>query len=354
MTETYSSETQQTVPGGVLFIVGNSRSGTTLLGRMLTQSGQVFVFRELHFFERLWTPGSTDVPLCESAARHLYSQLLFSQRQGFMHRPSPSRLRELAKEIPPDVRLEGLASPRVFDFFLKRHANGVKPGARPCEKTPRNVLYARDILQHFPDAMIVNLVRDPRDVLVSQKNKWKRVRARNRAIRPAEALRLRMNYHPVTMSLLWCAAVKSAQALDNHPRVLSLRFEDLVRSPQQTVRSVCALAGIDFDPTMLHVPQLDSSTRPDSHLPHGPNPERAHAWSRTGGLDSAEIFICQQIAGALLKRHGYESVAIFPNPLLLAWHLFTFPFKALAAALANLSRVKSLFQGLRRRMCGPS
>lgn len=37
----------------VIFIVGNSRSGTTMLGRILGKSTYVHTFDELHFFEFL-------------------------------------------------------------------------------------------------------------------------------------------------------------------------------------------------------------------------------------------------------------------------------------------------------------
>lgn len=36
-----------------IFIVGNSRSGTTMMGRILGNHTDVFTFHELHFFEQL-------------------------------------------------------------------------------------------------------------------------------------------------------------------------------------------------------------------------------------------------------------------------------------------------------------
>ena len=38
-----------------IFIVGNSRSGTTMLGRILNNHSEVFTFKELHFFYTLWS-----------------------------------------------------------------------------------------------------------------------------------------------------------------------------------------------------------------------------------------------------------------------------------------------------------
>ena len=41
-----------------IFIVGSSRSGTTMLGRILAKNLEIFTFRELHFFGTLWTSNS--------------------------------------------------------------------------------------------------------------------------------------------------------------------------------------------------------------------------------------------------------------------------------------------------------
>ena len=41
---------------GPLFVVGNSRSGTTMFARMLGRHPSVHTVSELHFYEELWLP----------------------------------------------------------------------------------------------------------------------------------------------------------------------------------------------------------------------------------------------------------------------------------------------------------
>ena len=36
-----------------IFIVGSSRSGTTMMGRIINNNEDVFTFNELHFFSRI-------------------------------------------------------------------------------------------------------------------------------------------------------------------------------------------------------------------------------------------------------------------------------------------------------------
>ena len=41
-----------------IFIVGSSRSGTTMMGRILGNHSEIFTFKELHFFGTIWTNNS--------------------------------------------------------------------------------------------------------------------------------------------------------------------------------------------------------------------------------------------------------------------------------------------------------
>ena len=41
-----------------IFVVGSSRSGTTMMGRILGNHSDVFTFKELHFFGTIWTNNS--------------------------------------------------------------------------------------------------------------------------------------------------------------------------------------------------------------------------------------------------------------------------------------------------------
>ena len=69
-----------------------------------------------------------------------------------------------------------------------------------CEQTPKNLYYIEEILKYFPDAFIINLVRDQRDVLLSQKNKWRRKFLGANQIPFFEALRSYINYHPILIA----------------------------------------------------------------------------------------------------------------------------------------------------------
>jgi len=156
----------------MIFVVGNSRSGTTMMGRILGAHPSVYTFGELHFFEQLWSPADEDRRLSRAEGGRLAARLLSVQRQGYLSRANPERFQEEAGEMVASAQSE-MTPAEVFGAFLFYEAakNGKKV---PCDQTPRNVFYLREILELYPEARVINMIRDPRDILLSQKGKWKR------------------------------------------------------------------------------------------------------------------------------------------------------------------------------------
>lgn len=72
----------------IIFVVGNSRSGTTLMGRILGLNSQVKTFGEPHFFEQLIgiEEFSENTVWKERRALNLVEQLIGRAREGFFGR----------------------------------------------------------------------------------------------------------------------------------------------------------------------------------------------------------------------------------------------------------------------------
>ena len=60
----------------MIFVVGNSRSGTTMLGRMLGRNSRVYKFPELHLFGPCISHGKEFEPLSEEASKKTFNWLL--------------------------------------------------------------------------------------------------------------------------------------------------------------------------------------------------------------------------------------------------------------------------------------
>ena len=331
----------------MVFVVGNSRSGTTMMGRILGKHPDVYTFGELHFFGQLCAPPfSSELP--KANASKLAAALRCVQREGYRTHGNPRRfLKEAA------IFLDGLTAypetpARLFSAFL-HHEAAENGKAIPCDQTPRNVFYIKDLLELYPEARIINMIRDPRDVLLSQKRKWKRRFLGGSDMPMKETFRDWMNYHPITISHIWRTAVNAADQFASHERVISIYFEELLTRPEATVKAVCDFANISYTHTMLQVPQVGSSVAEDKPQELGINPQRAHSWQK-GELSSAEIYLNQTITAALMKKHNYSRVSIQPNIASLILHLLTFPVKLGGAFLFNLDRMKSIPQTLKRRI----
>jgi len=332
----------------LIFIVGNSRSGTTLLMRVLEHHQNVFVFNELHFFEELWSPDDKNKKLSVSEAVELYSKLLLTQRIGYKthdqnYHQFDAESEEVIKLLPQDK----LTGEFVFTEMLKREA-ALHHKTIICEKTPQNVFYLKEILEIYPNARIINMVRDPRAIMLSQKNKWNRRKLGSDYMTEKEALRLRINYHPITISKLWNAAITAARKMETDSRIITVRFEDLLDQPETIIRKVCKHLGIAYHENMLQIKQVSSSNEADSK-DIGFKKERASNWKK-GGLNKAEICWNEKICGDNMLHYGYTLDKPDTGVFQIAAYFISFPFKLILALFFNLDRMKNIAETLKRRL----
>lgn len=330
----------------MIFVVGNSRSGTTMMGRILGKHPDVYTFGELHFFGQLCAPPFSS-ELRPSDAVKLAAELRCVQQEGYRTHGNSRRFLKAAEVFLNDLTSHPETPAQLFSAFLHHEATKHRKTI-PCDQTPRNVFYIKDILELYPEARIINMIRDPRDVLLSQKRKWKRRFLGGTDMPVKETFRDWINYHPITISHIWRTAVSAADQFALGKRVAFIYFEELLEHPETTVKRVCDFVNISYADTMLQVPQVGSSVAEDQPQQLGINPHRAHSW-QDGALSSAEIYLSQTITAALMKKHNYSRASIHPNIASLVLHLLTFPVKLGGAFFCNLDRMKSIRQTLKRR-----
>lgn len=334
----------------ILFIVGNSRSGTTMLGRVFGLHSQIHTFDELHFFEH-----QVDVSTVRSrpiwSDDHLIAlleRLLTSEREyrHFFEKVTHGKYRSEAVKI---ICLANRKDPiSVYESFLS-YESSVHGKSIPCEQTPRYLFYVQEILDTFPNALFINLVRDPRDVLLSQKNKWRRRYIDSKRTPLIETIRAWVNYHPYTVVRLWVSSVRMASRFENNHRFISVRFEDLLKQSESNIRTLCSFAGIEFEPRMLLVSQIGSSVGVDKPESTGIDANRSGSWIN-GGLSDVELAICQKVAAKEMSEMGYavKSVEV------VSWRIFismlNFTLKVLLALILNVQRTKNLLETMRRRL----
>ncbi len=332
----------------IIFIVGNSRSGTTMVLRIFNNHPQLMVLNELHFFEQLWAPEDKGKAISKEQAVELASKLMLTQRVGYMtHDQDFTKFTKEANLLIDELSKNEIYAEDVFHHFTKREV-ALNGKSIVCEKTPQNVFYLKEIFELYPNAKIINMVRDPRAILLSQKNKWNRRNLGADYMTKKEALRLRINYHPITLSKLWNAAINVAKSFTTDKRLITVRFEDLLEQPETTLRKVCQHIEVEFNSNMLNITQESSSIEKDSQE-IGFKKERASNWKK-GGLNTTEKWICQQMCNKNLVLNNYEIESFRPNLFYLLYYYVSFPVKISLALLMNLNRMKNIVETLKRRM----
>jgi hypothetical protein len=235
------ARSQDRKPGhrGPMFIVGMPRSGTKLLRGLLNQSPGVHVLDiETDFFPFLvrWVREHGLVQTSEQ-----FENLHAAMRSApyFSHRQSTPPF------VPEEWRkwCERYDAGGLFEGFVRYETNTVRDDNHLWgDKSPAYIRHIELLFEHFPDARIVHLVRDVRDHCVSIRKAW------SKDVRRA--------------AYLWGRDVGKAHRLcqADPDRCLQLRYEDLLRSPEEQMRRLCGFLSIDFVEAMTRL------NRPVEHL----------------------------------------------------------------------------------------
>jgi hypothetical protein len=321
-------------PDVYIFVCGSSRSGTTMMSRVLGNHSKVFGFQELHFFDELLPSVDVAHPIPTEKAIHLLSTLKSIQRDGYF---GPRDWRKYVDESQHQLSGKSSHSIELLLEFLKSESerNGK---CIPCEQTPQSVFAMDTILQHVPNARFVVMVRDPREVLLSQKGKWKRRKLSGGQIPWLESVRSRINYHPALISRIWKATYEATLRHEHDPRVLMLRYEDLTENPEATVIKICTHIGLTYEPAMLDVPRVGSSNVSDVAGVRGIDKTLKGKWQ--SGLNDGEVAICEKINGIQMLRFGYVASSIKGSWWLTLFYTLILPFQITMAVFLNLKRLR--------------
>lgn len=334
----------QTIDVPIVFIVGSSRSGTTMFNRILGNHPDILALNELHYIGRTWEMNGSHLWQRERAMGEAAILLATARRSLWDEKPTAAEF-ELARSLVSEERDDGFAPGEVFSLVLKyllREA-GKKLAT---DQTPRNILYVNEILAYFPNAKVIQLIRDPRAVMFSQKNRWRQRSLGAKGTPLWNAIRVFFNYHPYTVSNLWEAAYLKGAAVAGHRNYLAIRFEDLVANPAIELRRACDFLGITFVQGMLNVPRVGSSNLQHREELRGISSEVLDAWR--GKLAAAELWLCEWKTKDSMRKLGYAPEVIGVPWLGLLWQLLVYPFHVIGVLLINPRLAIKVAKALRR------
>lgn len=245
---------------GYIFIVGSGRSGTTLLVRCLNRADTISIVNQTHFMGHLVRPGLrqeiakfgdlTDDNVVREVIDYLYSS---PYRGGGYWR---WLLKNVNKEWLTQKVLDSDRSQRsLFTILMELPSNG-KPVLG--EKTPGHLYHVPILLEWFPTAKIVHMFRDPRAIYVSETRY--RLNQRGSKLFPYKQIR-QLGLKRILIPLytifhtwrVWSRAIElhwqyEKDFSDNYYLV---KFEDLVRAPENELRKLCHFLEVEFQEQML-------------------------------------------------------------------------------------------------------
>lgn len=211
-----------------IFIVGVGRSGTSLLQSMLNAHSTITCLPETQFFRQYVVSSKQSKKLAQQDQASLKTIIQKDKRFSRLQIPV-EELFENAKHKNTffDVYQE------ILKIYLNKHQ-----AKFVVDKDPKNLEELTTIENYFPDAIILHIYRDPRDVVLSKtKAKW----SSNRPY--------------------WLHALIGEMQLSNgrgmgekmfNNNFIEIKYENLISDPQAQLEIVCDALELDFEESMLN------------------------------------------------------------------------------------------------------
>lgn len=248
-----------------IFIVGVSRSGTTLMRNILNESSQVAISRENHFLGHLIGAAGMrhtlkrfgdlkiDSNVCKMVD-YIYSGEM--EKTGKLRRAS-AHWRWITRRVPKEVFLNKIlqTSRTENDLFTVMMECFAERKGKPImgEKTPAHLRYVPLLLEWFPNAKIIHMVRDPRGIYVSEfRRRLKEATSfpYRQLVRIPFLLKL---YILGQITFSWGESYRCYREFRRRfpERYYPMRFEDLVSHPHEEIPHLCRFLDIPFENQML-------------------------------------------------------------------------------------------------------
>jgi hypothetical protein len=280
------------------FIVGTTRSGSTLLRLMLDAHPALAIPSETHFVPDVIAACEERDPTPEELCRVFTTH----RRWGDFHLEGDELLGRL-RALP---RLRAGDAIRAFFELYASHQGKPRWG----DKTPGYSRHMPAIERVLPETRFIHLIRDGRDVALSV---------------------LPLSWGPDNVERAaerWVKRIgKARRDARRVAHYTEIRYEDLILDTEPALRRVCEFIELDFDPAMLRyheraeerlqekardltrrdgsVQPADARMRSHDLATEPPRADRVARWRSK--MSPTDVAAYERIAGDLLSDLGYPS-----------------------------------------------
>ena len=214
-----------------IFVVGHARSGTTLLQMILNNHSNIAIYGEIHFFNPI-SDLKNIVPNLDSDKNiDVFFQLL-TKIKTVQYLPD---YEIFFNKVKRKLKKNKTANYETFYKYLLEEYGAVEKATRWGDKTTMNVRYLKELLQIFPKAKIIHIIRNPKDVIASK---------------------IRVPWSPnsiIINAFKWKIDVLYGRkfAAEHEKSYIEVRYEDLVSSPELEIKRILSFIDEPFENTIL-------------------------------------------------------------------------------------------------------
>lgn len=215
-----------------IFIIGVGRSGTTLIQSMLNAHQNIAFTPETHFIRNYLANKEVRKKVKNKDYEFLRNKINSDESLAKLDFNYDVLIDKFKKN---ELKLEAM-----YKEILARYAES-KNKEIIGDKDPKNIEYLHDIKKYFPDAYIIHIIRDPRDVMLSRmKADWSKGRP--------------LWLHALTYRVQMKKGRKDGERLfgDSY---FELNYEDLIANPENVLIKVCEFLSVNYDKNMLRFNQ---------------------------------------------------------------------------------------------------
>lgn len=281
----------------LIFIAGLPRSGTTLLQNLITNHSQIYGGPEFDL-----------IPDIIQLRRRIHNSI---ENDRISHFVSKSQADNYIKEIIINLLSNPIKNDNHYLFL--------------SEKTPWNIFIFPELLELFPDAKFIQIMRNPIDIYGSMRKVDKRAKSSK-----LDSPKYTRNVFVAANYILNVIRVMNDN--QNSKQVLTVTYENLVFNLEETAKQIFRFINVEFEDRVLrffekknlNFEQMTSNDVWYSEKQYNQNPNNKNIVENRKLLTKKEWIFLNQI---LYRRKYLESLGYTFDKKLLAKPLVRFFYK---------------------------
>jgi hypothetical protein len=276
------------------FIIGRPRSGTTLLQTLFEAHPNVAIPPEAPILKQCYYRFNKVELWKKEQLKQLVDFLFYDAKFKKWNISKDELLNSFLNY--PDTLTFGIIIKIIYCHYISVFP---KDGIQIFgDKNPRYSRDPEEIIKIIPNAKIVHVVRDYRDHILSMK-------------------RVKLLYSNLPLiSDVWRKSQKKIFALsEKYPdSIISFKYEDFVKEPEQHLKMICSFLNIDYVPSVLNYANKEKEVKKSNELKDSDvffgnlfkpiNTDNVEKWKRNmtkGDIKRADFYI-----GKYAELSGYK------------------------------------------------